>query len=255
MITELPIAPNTLRPATFAAEMDAFLAALQTFRLELIASSGQTDNSSVIAASAFLAAAAQAVIASNAATSASSAALAAGAVVWVSGLTYAVGDLRFSPIDYMTYRRKTAGAGSTDPSSDGTNWAPIVSGYVTTSGSEIITNKKISAYQYLDRTITNAACTGPVNLDLNAGTVFDLTLTGNTTLSLINVPALTNETLNVFISVTQGATAYSLTWFDGITWVTTSGIEPAAPAANKVIEYIITSKSPGAYKGRKGAST
>lgn len=43
--------------------------------------------------------------------------------VWVTGTTYAVGDLRYSPVDFQTYRRKTAGAGAIDPSLDTTNWA------------------------------------------------------------------------------------------------------------------------------------
>lgn len=59
------------------------------------------------------------------ATAAAGAAEAAGAAVWVSGTTYAAGDCRYSPANYQTYRRKTAGAGTTDPSLDGTNWARL----------------------------------------------------------------------------------------------------------------------------------
>ena len=43
--------------------------------------------------------------------------------VWVSGTTYAAGNVRYSPVDFYVYRRKTAGAGTTDPSLDTTNWA------------------------------------------------------------------------------------------------------------------------------------
>lgn len=254
-ITALPTPPSATRPATYAAEADAFNAALDAFADELIVYEDASATNAVTTSLNVTQAATKAIEAQNAAISASSAALAVGAVVWVTGLTYAIGDLRFSPINYMTYRRKTVGAGSTDPSADTTNWAPYIVGYITSAGEETLTNKKISAYQYLDRTVTNAACTGTVTLDLALGSTFDLTLTGNTTLQLTNVPALTNETLNIVISVTQGAIAYSLTWFGTMTWITPSGIEPAAPAANKVIEYIITSKAAGQYKGRKGAST
>jgi len=45
------------------------------------------------------------------------------ASLWVSGTTYAVGDLVRSPVTGFLYRRRTAGAGTTDPSADGTNWA------------------------------------------------------------------------------------------------------------------------------------
>lgn len=253
-IPELPALDRTA--STFRTDVDAFFETdLPAFSVAAEVARVQVESDVVTSATHVTQAAAQAVTATNAAISASSAALAVGAVVWVTGLTYAIGDLRFSPINSMTYRRKTVGAGSTDPSLDTTNWAPYIVGYITSAGEETLTNKKISAYQYLDRTVTSAAATGTVTLDLALGSTFDLTLTGNTTLALANVPALTNETLNIVISVTQGATAYSLTWFGTMTWVTPSAIEPAAPAANKVIEYIITSKAAGQYKGRKGAST
>lgn len=64
--------------------------------------------------------------ATEAAASATAAASASGATVWVSGTTYAIGDVRWSPITYRAYRRKTAGAGTTDPSADSTNWAETV---------------------------------------------------------------------------------------------------------------------------------
>lgn len=44
---------------------------------------------------------------------------------WVSGTTYSVGDLRYSPITFQTYRRAIAGAGTTDPSLDVTNWVAV----------------------------------------------------------------------------------------------------------------------------------
>lgn len=46
-------------------------------------------------------------------------------IPWVSGTTYAIGDVRYSPTDAQTYRRKTAGAGTTDPSTDTTNWTRV----------------------------------------------------------------------------------------------------------------------------------
>lgn len=56
---------------------------------------------------------------------ADNAAAANGASVWVSGTTYAAGVLRWSPATGRTYRRLTAGAGTTDPSLDATNWLLI----------------------------------------------------------------------------------------------------------------------------------
>ena len=52
-------------------------------------------------------------------------AFAAGVNKWVSGTTYAEGVQVWSPINKVTYRRIVAGAGTTDPSLDPTNWAPV----------------------------------------------------------------------------------------------------------------------------------
>jgi hypothetical protein len=63
--------------------------------------------------------------AASAQSNATAAALALGAVVWTSGATYAVGVTRYSPLNQRTYRRTVAGAGTTDPSLDPTNWQPV----------------------------------------------------------------------------------------------------------------------------------
>ena len=63
------------------------------------------------------------IAAETAARIASDAIMLQANAVWVSGTTYVVGDLRYSPLDFQTYRRKTAGAGAIDPSLDATNWA------------------------------------------------------------------------------------------------------------------------------------
>ena len=64
----------------------------------------------------------------NAVAAAASAATVASLVnvtKWISGTTYALGDNTWSPITFYTYKRKTAGAGTTDPSADATNWQLI----------------------------------------------------------------------------------------------------------------------------------
>jgi len=65
----------------------------------------------------------QAVAAAASATAANTAASAAGAPLWVSGTTYAIGNLVKSPANGRVYQRRTAGAGTTDPASDTTNYA------------------------------------------------------------------------------------------------------------------------------------
>lgn len=64
----------------------------------------------------------------QASVSAAAAASAANSVVWVSGTTYAAGDVRYSPVNFQSYRRLIAGAGTTDPSLDTTNWTQISGG-------------------------------------------------------------------------------------------------------------------------------
>lgn len=68
----------------------------------------------------------EAVTASAEAVAAASAATAVvDAQLWVSGQPYSQGEAAISPIDLQTYRRKSAGGGTTDPSLDPTNWAQI----------------------------------------------------------------------------------------------------------------------------------
>lgn len=48
-----------------------------------------------------------------------------GAIKWISGTSYADGFTVWSPINFMTYRRKGAGGGTTDPSADSANWQEL----------------------------------------------------------------------------------------------------------------------------------
>ena len=114
-VDALPAAPSTSAPSTFAALADAFIAALATFRTQLIALAGNMYDNAVDAYNN----------ASTASAGAQAAVAASGATIWVSGTTYAIGDGRFSPANYQSYRRITAGAGTTDPSLDPANWVII----------------------------------------------------------------------------------------------------------------------------------
>lgn len=111
VITPLPPPPSRTVPATFADLGDAFLGALPTFATEM-ESARQTAESVL----GYAAGAEAAYIAAAATT---------GVTAWVSGTTYAIGDARYSPLDLQTYRRTTAGAGTTDPSQDPINWRRI----------------------------------------------------------------------------------------------------------------------------------
>lgn len=66
--------------------------------------------------------------AEEAATQAATAVSAANATAWVSGTVYTVGKVVYSPIDKRSYRRSTAGGGTTDPSADLANWVLLSAG-------------------------------------------------------------------------------------------------------------------------------
>ncbi len=135
-----------------------------------------------------------------------------------------------------------------------------LAGYVTKTGIETLSRKTLKVPVIegvsIDKAVKVAATSGAVSLDLSAASVFDLTLSGNvTSMALANVPPLAGGELTFVVRVTQGATAYSLAWFSGLSWLTTGGTPPAAPAANKTVEYILSSLAAGVYLGRKGAET
>lgn len=99
---------------------------LETSATNSAAAAGLSEiNSSNNAASALNSLNSAIIKANEAAASATAAANVAGAGKWVSGTSYTEGQTVFSPITYSTYRRKVAGAGTTDPSLDTTNWAYV----------------------------------------------------------------------------------------------------------------------------------
>lgn len=113
---------------------------------------------------------------------------------------------------------------------------------------------KLRAANFIDKTVTNAAATGTVTLDLSQADVFNLTLAGATTLAISNAPALSGETFAFVVRATQPATAYSLAWFAGITWLTPNGAAPAAPAVGKSAEYVFSTTDGANFIGRTGAA-
>jgi hypothetical protein len=106
-ITPFSVTPSrSASPTTFSDDMDTYLSEATSRVVEQNAAvTWMNDTANTIAG--------QAAVASGA----------VGAVAWVSGTTYAIGNVRYSPINFLAYRRKTAGAGVTDPSLDATNWA------------------------------------------------------------------------------------------------------------------------------------
>jgi hypothetical protein len=147
------LSPTPVRgdPDTFSTAFETFLTGLDPWAVAVQAVGDAADaDATAAAASAATAtiqvglATAQAVLAEASADAAAGSALVAGAVAWVSGTTYAIGDCRYSPINLQTYRRRTDGAGTIDPSADSTNWAKAIeagiSNVVTATGSTTLTS-------------------------------------------------------------------------------------------------------------------
>jgi hypothetical protein len=186
-ITALPTAPSRARPSTFAAEGDAFLAALATFVTEVNTSGSYIDGVGTAADTDATAAAASAAAAStsetNAANSATASANSANSVAsgaWSSGTSYSVGTIVYSPITYLSYRAITTHSGeSTDPSSDATNWIALggISG-LTASSAELnkldgatVTTAEINYNDITTLGTTEASKT--VTADANGVVTFD----------------------------------------------------------------------------------
>ena len=108
-ITSFPPAPSRADPATFADRADAYL--------------GHLENPFVAEANALEAN----VNAKEASTNALSLAAvnAVNISAWVSGTTYAIGVTVYDPVDLLSYRRSTAGAGTTRPGLDNANWVVL----------------------------------------------------------------------------------------------------------------------------------
>lgn len=120
-ISALPASPSRQDPANFATEADAFLGALPTFQTQVNAAGTYIDGVGTAADADATSAAASA-----ASAAASAAAAAQVASVWVSGGSYTAGNVRYSPINFLTYRAKTTHSGiTTDPSLDATRWENI----------------------------------------------------------------------------------------------------------------------------------
>lgn len=134
-ITALPAPPDPSDRSTYNARAYPWSVAQQTLATEVAAVADNVfDNATEAAAAAALAvpAAAAAEAASN-------------ATLWVSGTPYAAGVVVWSPINALSYRRKTAGAGTTDPSADSANWASLAGGVPSLLRSARTSNTMLTA--------------------------------------------------------------------------------------------------------------
>jgi hypothetical protein len=106
---------------------------------------------------------------------------------------------------------------------------------VTTAASGVTTFAGLAKSTSYDDAVISLTGTTPA-VDLSAGGEFRLTTTGNTTFTVSNPPA-NGYTTTKTLRITQGATAYTLTFWAGIEAI--DGAIPAAPALNETKEYTL----------------
>ncbi|APV42145.1 hypothetical protein PFAS1_23510 [Pseudomonas frederiksbergensis] len=155
-------------------------------------------------------------------------------------------------------RRSNAGTWSdwieiTLPALTGNARKPLTPGDAATAASWSDT---LSISKYIDKLLFYGTSAASFALDISRATVFDITLSVNTTFTLSNMPSLSGESLTLVIRVRQAAAPKTIAWFAGITWLTYGGVVPPTPGANQIIEYVLSTTGTGAtWVGRVGAST
>ena len=188
-ITTLPTAPSRSRPTVFADEADAFLGALPTFGTQANSLADYVEGQATDVDTDATAAAASASSAATSATSAAASATAAAQVAdaWVSGASYTVGTVVYSPIDFQTYRAITTHSGqTTDPSEDATNWVSIGGG----GGGGGLTSQTA--------TTTTTSQTSIATYDIAEYTAMELTVVSD---------SASNRTITKLLVVHNGTTA------------------------------------------------
>jgi hypothetical protein len=251
-ISTLPSPPSRQDPANFATEADAFLGALPTFQSQVNAAGTYIDGVGTAVDADAIAAAASAASAAASASAASQV-----ASVWVSGGTYTIGNVRFSPITYSSYRAKTNHSGvTTDPSLDTTNWVNI-SGFsaltdfgVTSSAAELNILDGVTAstaeLNYLDiTTLGTSQASKVVTADANGDVRFSkaivetvFALTGTTpalnpnngtiqtwTLSGASTPTDSFVAGEAMTLMVDDGSAFTITW-PSVVWESGGGTAP-----------------------------
>ena len=123
-LTDPGLSPDRSDRATFTARAiarDEFIKNTSTPELRLALAN--VYGNAVEAAASAITAATQAAAAIAAASSASST---SNITAWSAATAYTVGQSVYSPVNFLSYRRRVAGTTSTDPSLDPANWALLL---------------------------------------------------------------------------------------------------------------------------------
>ena len=144
--------------------------------------------------------------------------------------------------------------------SSGGTWATLAAN--TFTGTQ--TAPKVVA-TFVDKLLTvtpNAGNSNTVTIDTDLNTSFivdNTSSTGNITITFAGKAGVTtgnNEMGAVIVRVRQGSTARSITWPTLNAWLTSDGLSPTAPAANKQADFVFSyDTNVNGWVGRKGATS
>ena len=144
--------------------------------------------------------------------------------------------------------------------SSGGTWATLAAN--TFTGTQ--TAPKVVA-TFVDKLLTvtpNAGNNNTVTIDTDLNTSFivdNTSSTGNITVTFAGKAGVTtgnNEMGAVIVRVRQGSTARSITWPTLNAWLTSDGLSPTAPAANKQADFVFSyDTNVNGWVGRKGATS
>jgi len=116
---------------------------------------------------------------------------------WVSGATYPFGFIALSTISPHSYERIVAGAGTTDPSADGTNWRRLGAGSIKSIQRGVISFSGSSATATVSSVNTANSKLTPLGFTTNTGSgalqgndATKIVLTNATTITATKVGAI-----------------------------------------------------------------
>lgn len=147
LIPQLPPPPQSTDPANFDPRADAFLLALGPFAE---AANQQAAENNQFNLSTIAAAAAASLSASSAKNASDLAVASAAAARWDATVSYAAGNLAWSPMNGLIYRRLVAGKTTADPSTDAVNWTEVMNLPVGTGPDQVPTGQHLGQLAYLD---------------------------------------------------------------------------------------------------------
>lgn len=189
-ITPLPTPPSRNDPVNFSERADTFFGALPVFATEANELTAEVNGlriqTSAAAATATAAASTATTKANNAEASANNAlanaqnaAASNGATRWTSGTNYTAGTLVWSPVNGRNYRRLVTGSGTTDPSSDSTNWillsVVVEQTDVGTEPNQVPLNQNLGEIAFQDKNQFTIAPQANVNPHIVGEMLFQLT--------------------------------------------------------------------------------